>query len=83
MRKFDYVSIRLQEEVSKLWAPPDGGRYWSYVRARVVCMGDIFIFNEIWAHDKYIFWWALYLFEIFYLSSMFCRRLKFEKRVFH
>jgi hypothetical protein len=41
-----------RSEVPKLYGPPPGGRCWSSGGARVVCMRDIFILNEIWAQHK-------------------------------
>jgi hypothetical protein len=48
---------------------PEGGGLFVLRSARVICMKDIFPFNEIWAQDKYILWSALCLVEKFYLFT--------------
>jgi hypothetical protein len=40
------------EGLPKCGAPPPRGRCWYFGEARVVCVRDIFILNEIWAQGK-------------------------------
>jgi hypothetical protein len=39
-------------ELIKLWEAPPRGALLVLLGARVYCMSDIFILNEIWAQDK-------------------------------
>jgi hypothetical protein len=57
--------------VLKLWGAPLGGAVVPRRGEAVVCIRNIFILNEIRAQDKiYIFWEALPLVKIFYLSPL-------------
>jgi hypothetical protein len=57
-------------EVPKLWGALPPREVAIGLLGGSCFMRDIFILKEIWAQGKiFLFWYALYLVEIFYLSS--------------